>query len=154
MTSTIRLYNDDDLPRVNEIESQSFNDPWPTTFFQYIHRKAPNLFIVAEIGGEIVGYAIGEIREIMFSGVSHMSKVGHILNIAVEEVHRKVGLGSLLMREIESRFKEAKATRLTLEVRESNDIARTFYKGLGFTELGRVRAYYPDEDAIVMSKTL
>ena len=154
MSPSTRLYREEDLSRVNAIEGTSFPNPWPTSFFQYNHRKAPDLFVVAEDGGEIVGYVIGELREIMFSGVSHMSKVGHILNIAVEKAHRKGGVGTLLMREIERRFGEANATRVTLEVRESNATAQSFYRGLGFNELGRVRAYYPDEDAIVMSKTL
>lgn len=154
MSLSIRLYQEEDLPRVNAIEGTSFPDPWPVSFFQYIHRKAPDLFVVAEEGGEIVGYAIGEIREIMFSGVSHISKVGHILNIAVEKGQRKGGVGTLLMGEIGRRFRDSNASRVTLEVRESNTTARNFYKGLGFTELGRVRAYYPDEDAVVMSKAL
>ena len=154
MSPSTRLYREEDLPRVNAIEGTSFPNPWPTSFFQYNHRKAPDPFVVAEDGDEIVGYVIGELREIMFSGVSHMSKVGHILNIAVEKAHRKGGVGTLLMREIERRFGEANATRVTLEVRESNATAQSFYRGLGFNELGRVRAYYPDEDAIVMSKTL
>ena len=97
---------------------------------------------------------VGELREIMFSGLSHMSKVGHILNIAVDKTQRKGGVGTLLMGEIETRFGEANATRVTLEVRESNAAAQSFYKGLGFNELGRARAYYPDEDAVVMSKAL
>ena len=154
MSPSTRLYREEDLPRIDAIEGTSFSSPWPTSFFQYIHGKAPNLFVVAEEGGEIVGYVIGELREIMFSGVSHMSKVGHILNIAVDKSHRKGGVGTLLMQEIERRFGDANATRVTLEVRESNATARAFYKGVGFHELGRVRAYYPGEDAIVMSKTL
>jgi ribosomal-protein-alanine N-acetyltransferase len=154
LSPSLRIFREEDLPRVDAIEGTSFPDPWPTSFFQYIHGKAPDLFVVAEDGGEIVGYVVGELREIMFSGLSHMSKVGHILNIAVDKAHRKGGLGTLLMREIMRRFGEAKATKVTLEVRESNTTARAFYRGLGFNELGRVRAYYPDEDAIVMSKTL
>jgi ribosomal protein S18 acetylase RimI-like enzyme len=58
------------------------------------------------------------------------------------------------LEEIEGRFTEAEATRITLEVRESNETARAFYQGMGFKEIGRVRAYYQDEDAIVMSKAL
>ena len=150
----MRNFREEDLPRINDIEGMSFRDPWPSSFFQYTHRKAPDLFVVAEEGPEIVGYVVGELREIVFSGLSHMSKVGHILNIAVDKAHRKGGVGTLLMREIERRFGEANATRVNLEVRESNASAQSFYRGLGFNELGRVRAYYPDEDAIVMSKPL
>lgn len=154
MSPTIRLYKEEDLDEISRIESTSFREPWPDSFFNYIHRKAPELFVVAEKDGEIMGYIIGELREIMFSGVSHMSKMGHILNIAVDERRRKSGVGTLLLEEIESRFREAQATRVTLEVRESNKTARTFYQDRGFSEIGRVRAYYPDEDAIVMSKAL
>ena len=58
------------------------------------------------------------------------------------------------MEDIERRFRSLDASRVTLEVRESNTTARSFYQGQGFNEIGRVRAYYPDEDAIIMSKTL
>jgi ribosomal-protein-alanine N-acetyltransferase len=154
MSPSLRPFTEDDRARVLEIEVASFAEPWPPSFFNYIHGKAPGLFIVAEDGGEIVGYVIGELREIMFSGVSHRSKMGHILNIAVDEVWRKRGIGTLLMEEIEGRFGRMDATPVTLEVRESNATARSFYLGRGFVEIGRVKAYYPDEDAIIMSKSL
>ncbi len=93
-------------------------------------------------------------REIMFSGVPHRFKMGHILNIAVETSHRRRGFGTRLIEEIESRFSERSATKVTLEVRESNTSARSFYQHRGYEETGRVRAYYPDEDAVIMSKNL
>jgi ribosomal-protein-alanine N-acetyltransferase len=154
MSASLRPFTADDRARVLEIEVASFPDPWPFSFFNYIHGKAPELFIVAEDGGEVVGYVIGELREIMFSGVSHRSKVGHILNIAVDRDSRKMGVGTSLMEEIEERFRRMDASQVTLEVRESNTTARTFYQGRGFTEIGRVKAYYPDEDAVIMSKNL
>jgi ribosomal-protein-alanine N-acetyltransferase len=94
------------------------------------------------------------VREIMLSGRSYMSKMGHILNIAVDPVSRESGVGTSLMKEIEDRFRESEATHVTLEVRESNETARAFYQGMGFREIGRVPSYYRDEDAVVMSKTL
>ena len=84
MSPSFRPYREEDQARVNEIEAASFKDPWPISFFKYIHGKAPDLFLVAEEDERIVGYVIGELREIMFSGVSHRSKMGHILNIAVD----------------------------------------------------------------------
>lgn len=154
MSLSLRTYRKDDQARVTEIEVASFPDPWPPSFFNYIQGKASDLFIVAEEGGEVVGYVIGELREIMFSGVSHRSKVGHILNIAVEKVRRGRGIGTRLMEEVEGRFSGMGASQVTLEVRESNATARSFYNGRGFAEIGRVRAYYPDEDAVIMKKSL
>ena len=154
MSLSLRPYREEDHPRVLEIEGSSFRDPWPARFFSHVHRKAPDLFIVAEESDAIVGYVIGEIREIVFSGLSHMSKMGHILNVAVEERLRGKGVGSMLMSEIEGRFKARGASHVSLEVRESNSTARSFYDGMGYTEVGRVRAYYPDEDAVIMRKPM
>ena len=43
---------------------------------------------------------------------------------------------------------------MTLEVRESNTTARTFYVNKGYEDIGKVQAYYGDEDAIIMRKPL
>ncbi len=149
----LRKFTENDLLEINRIETASFSDIWPDTFFVYNHRKAPDLFLIAEDNNRLLGYVVGEIREAMFSGRSYMSKMGHILNLAVDPNIRRKGVGSKLMKGIEDRFREAGATKITLEVRESNVEAQDFYKKRGFQEIGRVRAYYPDEDAIIMCKT-
>ena len=153
MSFRLRPFTEDDLPEIARVEAASFTEVWPDTFFTYNYRKAPGLFLVAEDDEGLLGYVVGEIREAMFSGRSYMSRMGHILNIAVDPGRRKGGVGTRLMEEGESRFREAEATNVTLEVRGSNAGAQGFYKGRGFNEIGRVRAYYPDEDAIVMCKT-
>lgn len=154
MLPSVRPFKKEDQAKIYEIEVASFNDPWPSSFFTYIYGKAPDLFLVAVEKGEILGYVLGELRETMFSGVSYSSNMGHILNIAVKKERRNRGIGTLLIKEIENRFKGKGATQVTLEVRETNATARLFYKSRGFAEIGRVRAYYPDEDAIIMGKTL
>lgn len=154
MPVLLRPFKKEDNTRVMEIEAESFSDAWPPSFFSYLHNKAPDLFIVAEEDGRIIGYIVGEIREIVLSGLSHMSRMGHILNIAVDKERRKRGVGTLLMQRVEVIFREGNASRATLEVRESNANARTFYHDLGYREMGRVQAYYQDEDAIIMGKPL
>jgi ribosomal-protein-alanine N-acetyltransferase len=51
--------------------------------------------------------------------------------------------------------KQHGAENAFLEVRESNQPARKLYEKLGFVEVGRRKAYYPDhqgrEDALVLS---
>ena len=154
MSLTIRLFEPGDLERVAKIERVSFNDPWPTSFFTYMQGKAPDLFLVAVDEDEIAGYVVGEMREIMLSGIPHQFKMGHILNIAVDKGDRRRGVGNRLMEAVEMRFRDRKATKVTLEVRESNISARAFYSRRGYEEIGRVKAYYPDEDAVIMSKNL
>jgi len=150
LSLVVRPFREEDLERVSLIEASSFRDPWPKSFFIYMHEKSPDLFLVA-ICGEVVGYIVGEI---VFSGVPRLCRTGRILNIAVDGRQRRRRVGTRLMREIESRFRERRATKAALEVRESNAAARSFYRRRGYAETGRVRDYYPDEDAVIMSKTL
>jgi ribosomal-protein-alanine N-acetyltransferase len=154
MSLVVRPFHSEDLESVCRIEEVSFMKPWPETFFTYMHGKASDLFLVAIAEGSLLGYVVGEIRDIIFSGVPHRFKIGHILNIAVDTKLRRRSVGLRLMEEIESRFKNRNATKVTLEVRESNTAARSFYNRCGYDEIGRVRAYYPNEDAVIMNKTI
>lgn len=149
----IRVSRREDLEDIQEIENTSFPIPWPISNFHYVMNRTPELFLVAE-EERPVGYIVGEIRELIISGISHRSKAGHIMNIAVKREWRERGVGSLLLDEIESRFKEREAQQVTLEVRESNTTARTFYVNRGYEDIGRVQGYYGDEDAIIMRKPL
>lgn len=72
-------------------------------------------------------------------------------NIVVQPSARRKGLGATLLAELLAAAREAKSESVFLEVRESNVVARAFYKKLGFAEIGRRRGYYfnPYEDAIL-----
>jgi ribosomal-protein-alanine acetyltransferase len=72
-----------------------------------------------------------------------------ILNLAVHPSHRGIGAGKLLLaREV------AQGGHHFLEVRESNQVARTLYQRAGFVEIGKREKYYHDpvETAIVMQR--
>ena len=101
MSILIRSFREEDSNRVNEIEKASFRSPWPLDFFDYLHEKNPELFLVAEINGQVVGFVIGEIRHIMLRGISLPSKLGHIMNLVVDEKWRNRGIGTILMGKIE-----------------------------------------------------
>lgn len=70
-----------------------------------------------------------------------------ILKIAVQERHRRRGLGEKLLEEISNKD-------ICLEVREGNFPARAFYKECGFREIARREEYYSDtkEAAIIMKR--
>ena len=93
MTVRVKLFKNMDLDQIMEIEVECFSDPWPSSFFRYSYQKSPNLFLVAFKKENILGYIIGEIREIIFSGVSHMLRMGHILNLAVHKSNRRKNSG-------------------------------------------------------------
>lgn len=147
---TLRNFELKDLPKILNIETDTFPEPWPKNFFENIIDTAPDLFFVAEDEEEIVGYIIGYIRKKRYNG--GITLLGHILNIAVLEEHRKKGIGTMLMDELEARFILLEATQSFLEVRESNMVAQKFYAKRDYFITGRIKDYYGDEDALIMTK--
>ena len=95
--------------------------------------------VLAEYGGRIAGFAAA--RRLA-------ERENELLNVGVDPDFRRRGIGRRLIAELT----ESYPGTLWLEVRESNEAARNFYKVLGFEEAGRRPGYYrdPDEGAIVM----
>lgn len=79
-----------------------------------------------------------------------------ILNIAVEPAMRRRGAGRALLEAAVAEARERGARRLYLEVRATNEPARSFYFACGFAEVGRRPNYYqhPPEDAVVLARGL
>jgi ribosomal-protein-alanine N-acetyltransferase len=76
--------------------------------------------------------------------------------IVVAAESQRRGIAGLLFQELMAGLAERQILEVTLEVRESNGVARAFYRSLGFVEAGRRRAYYacPQEDALVLRRRL
>ena len=72
--------------------------------------------------------------------------------IAVAPEWQRRGLARRLFGELRARLSSEGVTKVLLEVRESNQGAREFYRTLGFGETGRRVRYYADpvEDAVQM----
>ena len=79
-----------------------------------------------------------------------------LTNLAVHPTLRRRGLAEALLREAMVLARTAGATRIMLEMRESNEAARTLYAKCGFVCVGRRRRYYkrPDEDALLLDAPL
>jgi ribosomal-protein-alanine N-acetyltransferase len=71
-----------------------------------------------------------------------------VLNLAVAPRFRRRGIA----RELLKPLLNLRDSRIFLEVRESNQAARIFYKSMGFQEVSIRKGYYdsPTESAIVM----
>ena len=86
----------------------------------------------------------------------HLPPEWELENIVVAREVRRTGIGKQLMDTLLVQARQTNSAAILLEVRESNTAARRLYEKLGFSEIGRRKAYYhnPREDAILYSKTL
>jgi ribosomal-protein-alanine N-acetyltransferase len=145
----IRRMKEEDLPAVLSIEALCFSNPWSdSTFRGEIQNTSVSfpLVVVRRPGDEVVAYIIfWQIRDDV-----------QVNNVAVHPDFRGLGLGETIMRYAIARVRDAGATFMTLEVRQSNMPAMTLYRKLGFEIMGTRKNYYskPDEDACVMALVL
>lgn len=131
-----------DISDIVRIEDASFPMPWPDFLFKS-HLDDPG-FVVYEEDGSIMGYMI----------VGDSDGKGHIMSIAVSPDSRRNEVGSKLLNWCLETLNFYGYDEVTLEVRASNIAAQEFYLANGFKKEDLVKAYYIDEDAIVMGKEL
>lgn len=135
------------LERILEIEKQCFSTPFTR---QQLLSQMPDkmhIFLVAQgKNGDVLGYV----------GMMYVLDEGYISNVAVAPECRRMGIADALMERLKAAADELKLSFVTLEVRESNEPARSLYKKHGFSDVGRRKNYYdmPTEDAILMTSFL
>jgi ribosomal-protein-alanine N-acetyltransferase len=133
-----------DLPQVIAIERRAFPTPWSLAMFVLEFSKPSGICLVALDEGRIVGYLI----------CSRYDVVWHVMNIAVDDRLRRMGIATALL---EALFEQADqpGEQYTLEVRQSNAAAIALYERFGFRSAGVRPGYYHDnkEDALIMWRT-
>jgi [ribosomal protein S18]-alanine N-acetyltransferase len=131
-----------DVGQVLAIERASYPTPWSRAMFLGELLCEGTIALVASRDGRVVGYLLA----------SDQAGAWHVLNVCVEDRHRRGGIGEALMHGLFSRADMLPHRGYTLEVRVSNDAAIRLYERLGFMDHGLRPGYYSDngEDAIVM----
>lgn len=90
------------------------------------------------------------------AALQHCLDETELLEIVIAGQLRGKGLGRQLMEHLLHVARSGGATRMLLEVRESNLPARALYESLGFTQNGLRKNYYPCENgrehAVLMEK--
>lgn len=87
--------------------------------------RDPDLFLVAELGGEIIGSVLGG-----FDG-----RRGLAYHLAVRADLRQQGIGDSLMAEVENRLRKKGCRRVYLLVTRGNTPAMAFYEKRGWQEM-------------------
>ena len=100
----------------------------------------------AEEESEIFGFLVGR----------RVDAEWELENIVVANGMRRRGTGTLLLTELITEAHAAGGSAIFLEVRESNQDARAFYRKMGFEEAGARRLYYasPAENAVLYRLSL
>jgi ribosomal-protein-alanine N-acetyltransferase len=176
----IEPMTEDDIPEVQQIESQSFTTPWSANTYRREIRNHVNCrYLVARSSptpppprqsiapqGRRPGL-ISQIAAALFpsaNGSSHSCPIigygglwltvndAHVTTIAVDPLHRGCGVGELLLNGLIDAAYELQAQLLTLEVRISNSVAQRLYVKYSFQPAGTRPRYYTDngEDALIM----
>lgn len=140
----IEPMKENDLSEVNAIEVASFDPPWPLQSFKTdLKQNRLAYYMVARHEGTLVGYV----------GAWIVLDEVHITTLAVDKDYRRQGIANSLIDNLLNEACRRGANSMSLEVRPSNKAARSFYKKWGFTVCGRRKRYYPDEDALIMTRS-
>jgi ribosomal-protein-alanine N-acetyltransferase len=142
----IREFKLEDLDDILIIEEECFpsGERYSREIFLYYYLYVPDLFLVAEYCGRVVGYIIAD----------YSRDTGHIVSIAVHPKFRGRGFGKRLMIEAEKRLIAKGVKEIILEVEVTNSIAIKMYEKLGYKIVRILPGYYNGRDAYLMMKII
>ena len=151
----IAYASEKDLPRILEIMQDAVSPIWTFDAFLSEMRKGDSLFIVA-LEDAVVDIETGTPRCMGFAVVRQVGDDGELLQIAVDKLARRGGIGSLLIEAVIDYAAKNAMQSVFLEVRNSNVAATALYEKFGFESVRTRKDYYDDpvEDAVVMKKML
>ena len=118
----IRDFDWPDLPGVAAVWRAAGRDGLPEEELRATLAHGPGLMLVAEVDGGVVGVVLGT-----FDG-----RRGWVHRLAVHPAHRRAGLASALVGELEQRFRDRGAPRVNLLVMPDNADGLAFWQRLGY----------------------
>ena len=136
-----------DVRDVLRIETLSFSTSWPQ-----------NAFTSELNDNKLAHYFVGRMGRgpgapiVAYGGIWVILEDSHITTLAVHPTWRGWRFGEQILVHLLREAIARGASWITLEVRESNEVAQSLYRKYGFTVVSTRRAYYSDnnENALVM----
>jgi GNAT superfamily N-acetyltransferase len=105
-------------------------DYWYEVFHRYGTRgRQQRFFLVADSGGEIQGFVIGEVRDWEFGS----PPCGWVFGINVRPDARLGGTGSCLLEAIIDAFRRAGVTKVRTLLARDNNLVLSFFRSQGMT---------------------
>jgi len=79
----------------------------------------------------------------------------HITSIAVDPAYQRKGLGKFLLSDLIKFSSSLRTNLIHLEVKDTNEPAKAFYKSMGFKTVGNRSNFYKDgSDALLLTKEI
>lgn len=141
---TIRRAEARDLDAIMALETATFvNDAWSRRVMAAELAGAHTYYLVAEEGGDLVGYA---------GLMAPRGADADVQTLAIATAHRREGIGAALLDALLDEAARRGAHHVFLEVRADNPVAQNLYRSRGFAQIAVRRGYYqPDGvDALVL----
>lgn len=118
---TLRAMTRKDIAGVHRIEVLSFRSPWSKLSLMGELKNNVAHYVVAELDGELIGYC----------GMWVLFDEAHITNIAIAPEHRGRSYGKKMLLGAMKIAEHLGAIAMTLEVRETNTVAKICTLALG-----------------------
>ncbi len=149
MTAVLRPMTTADLDEVVRLEQSVFGDEaWTEQMLlgELAQQPSSRHYLVAEDGGQLVGYA----------GLLGAGDQADVVTLAVAVDHWGHGVGSALLTALLAEAARRGCAEIFLEVRTDNARAQQLYRRHGFADIGIRRGYYQPSgaDALVMRRDL
>jgi ribosomal protein S18 acetylase RimI-like enzyme len=101
---------------------------WLSVYRRYGTATHPErAFLVAELGGRVVGFVIGEVRDWEFGS----PPCGWVFAIDVQQGVRQGGIGTRLLEAIAASFRAAGVTKLRTMLMRDNTLILSFFRSQG-----------------------
>ena len=141
MTMAYRTMKKEDIAEVFLIDQACFKHNWSSDSYQKEMDNILATYLVALDEDKIIG----------FSGYWLIVDEAHITNIAVLKAYRKKGVGQALLDRMREMSRDLGCDKMTLEVREDNYPAISFYEKNDFVTEGiRLDYYGKNSHALIM----
>ena len=136
-----------DLEELWNIEIECFkSDAYPREMIRWMLID-PYMVVIKAVNeeGEVMGFAAGRCKD----------KVGIVFTLDVRPRFRRMGIGKMLMEELERRIFANGCDEMILQVEARNEEALKLYEELGYKTVRLLRNYYGfKRDAYEMRKKL
>ena len=149
LVPTVRLATPADARAIAELSREAIEHGlgWTWTrqrVLKCIGDRSTNV-AVADEQGRVLGFGI----------MKYGDDKAHLSLFGVQSIHRKRGVGSLLLAWLEKCAAVAGNERIGLEARSDNEIALAFYAKQGYRPIGTATGYYHGQvDAVRLEKNL